>query len=241
MNPNLEFWLNFTRLIVLLFTAFIAWMTYRSHLLLKEFQPDFNVLLSWPETVMRLFLVIFCLFLAWLSGLPSAQLGFMVKYLWRSIALGIGIGVTIQVIINIITWQVLKIFGRDIYSPWLILNILPRQKSEWLWVALAFIPPIVMEELLFRTLWVGLFQNIIPITLLIMGTSMLFGFMHQPQGKLGMVGAGTINILFCLLFIWSGEVLITLIAHYTVNMLQLITTHFQRDWLEPKIFQPIDK
>lgn len=231
-SPNL--WLNFSRLAALIFTVFIAWMTYRSHLLLKEFRPDFNLLLSLPETIARLILVGFCLFLAWLSGLPAAELGLTVRNLWWSLSLGFGLGLLIQLIVSLITLQAIKYFGPGIYSSWLIRNILPRNRNEWLLVVLAFLPPVAMEELLFRTLLIGLFQTIIPLPLLILVTSVIFGLMHQPQGRLGMIGAGAINIVFCLLFLWTGELLIPLVAHYTVNLLQVVAASlYLPDWLKP--------
>ncbi len=226
------FWLTLTQIIIILFTAFIAWMTYRSHLFLKEIQPDFNILLSRPENIIRLLLLLFCLFLAWLSGLSATTLGLVVLNPWRSIALGVGVGFIVQLCVYWVTLQAVAHFGHNIYSPWLIRNILPQQSREWLPIALAFMPAIAMEELLFRTLWIGVFEVVMPLWLLIIITSMIFGFMHQPQGKLGMIGAGAINIVFCLLFIWSGELLVTYVAHYTVNMLQLVTAYFQQDWLE---------
>lgn len=228
--PNL--WLSVTRLAILLFAGLIAWLTYRSHLLLKEIRPDFNLLLSLPESVARIVMVGICLFLVWLSGLTAMESGLTVTNPWRSVGLGLGIGVVIQLAVNLATFQLIKHLGRQIYSPWLIRNILPRHQGEWVLIALAFIPPVVMEELLFRTLLIGGFRAIVPLPLLIIGTSIVFGLMHQPQGKLGMAVAGIINILFCIVFIWSGELLVTLVAHYTVNILQVIVGYYQRDWLE---------
>ena len=224
--------LNLTRLIIIIFTAFIAWMTYRSHQLLKEIRPDFNLLLSLPETAIRILMVGFCLFLAWLSGLSAVELGLTVENFWKSVALGLGAGIIVQLSANFITIQAIKRYGHAIYSPWLIRNIIPRHRSQWFWIALAFVPPVAMEELLFRTLWIGTFQAIIPLWVLIIGTSMIFGFMHQPQGKLGIIGAGTINVLFSIIVIWTGELLVTLVAHYVVNMLQVTFAYFQQDWLE---------
>ena len=226
------FWLNLSRLLILVFTGFIAWLTYRSHQLLKDVQPDINLLLSLPETLVRIVMVGICLFLAWLSGLPAAELGLTVDDPRRSIALGLAVGVITQLTVYVITFQLVKHFGRQIYSPWLIRSILPRQNREWLLTALAFIPPVAMEELLFRTLLIGVFRPIIPVWLLIIGTSIVFGLMHLPQGKLGVVIAGSINIFFCLVFVWTGELLVTLVAHYVVNMVQVIVANFQRDWLE---------
>jgi membrane protease YdiL (CAAX protease family) len=89
-----------------------------------------------------------------------------------------------------------------------------------------------MEELLFRSLWLGSFNQMMPWWLLTIGTSIIFGLMHQPQGQLGMILAGGINIFFCILFVWSGQLLLPLTAHYIANLFQLIVAYHQRDWLE---------
>lgn len=207
-------------------------MTYRSYLLLKIVTIEANLLLSFPESMARLVLVGFCLFLAWLSGLTSAQLGIAVENPWYTIGWGVAIGLLIQFIINLVTIQSIKIFGRHIYSPWLIQNILPRRSSDWPLIALAFIPPVLMEELLFRTLLIGVFSDILSLPILILVTSIIFGLMHQPQGKLGVIIAGVINVVFCILFIWSGQLLLTFMAHYTINCLQVVFAFHQRTWLE---------
>jgi membrane protease YdiL (CAAX protease family) len=227
-----ELWLNLARLLILLFTTAMAWMTYRSYLLLKEIEPQFNVLLSLPETVVRIVLVGFCLFLAWLSGLPASELGLTADRPGRSLALGTSIGLITALSINAITLLAIRYFGRHIYSPWLIRNILPRSTNEWLFIALAFFFSVAMEELLFRTLLISVFQDLIPLPLLIILTSIAFGLMHQPQGRLGMVVSGLINVLFCILFVWTGELLVTFTAHYVVNLSQLVVGYYQRDWLE---------
>jgi membrane protease YdiL (CAAX protease family) len=207
-------------------------LTYRSHLLLKEFQPPFNLLLAPSEFVVRLLLVGLCLMLAWLSGLPASQLGLASSQPLQTIALGLTIGLVSQVAVNLLTHWAIHHFGRDIYSPMLIRNILPRRPGEWILVALAFWPAVVMEELLFRSLWLGAFQDVVPLPVLIGGTSLLFGLMHQPQGVLGMLIAGLLNILLSLLFIWSGTLLMPLLAHYTINLLQVVVAYRQKEWLE---------
>lgn len=225
-------WLAFTRLAVILLTALLAWVTYRSHLLLKEFQPDFNLLLSPIEAAVRLLLIGVCLLLAWLSGLPAEKLGLIAANPGWSMALGLLIGVIVQVGVNgATTWSINR-FGRQIYSPLVVRNILPRRSLDWILVPLAFVPAVTMEELLFRTLWLGIFGSLFPLPVLVIGTSIIFGFMHLPQGKLGATIAGGINVLFSLLFIWSGTLLVPLVAHYTVNLLQLIVAYYQREWLE---------
>ncbi len=225
-------WLNLSRAAVIFLTIVLSIVTYQSNLLLKRFQPDFNLLLSPPELVVRLLLVGICFFLAWLSGLSPARLGLILPQPVRSFGLGLTLGLGIQIFIYLITVWAIGRFGRSVYSPLVVRNILPRRAIEWPAVAVAFIPAVAMEELLFRTLWLGLFQDIVALPILILLTSVVFGLMHLPQGQLGVILTGSINVLFCLLFIWSGELFVPFIAHYTVNMVQLLVAARQRAWLE---------
>jgi membrane protease YdiL (CAAX protease family) len=229
-QPNL--WLTLTRWAIILLTLFLAWITYQSNLLLQRFRPDFNLLLSPPELAARVVLVGVCLLLAWLTGLPAEQLGLAITDpLWH-IGVGLGAGVVILVAVNLLTFGAIRYFGRDIYSPWVIRNILPRRPLEWGLVPLALAPAVAMEELLFRTLWLGGFGDIIPLPVLVLGTSIVFGIMHLPQGFLGVIVAGGVNVLLALLFLWAGGILAPLVAHYVINLLQVLVAYYQRDWLE---------
>ena len=227
-----QLWLTLARLGIILLTTLLGFVTYQSNLLLRRFQPEFNLLLSPPELVIRIILVGVCLLLAWLSGLSADQLGLtVVNPLW-SVGLGVSIGLVTQVSVYFFTVWAIKQFGRHIYSPLVIRNILPRRPLEWIPVSLALVPAVAMEELLFRTLWLGVFSEVLPLAVLILLTSVVFGLMHLPQGTLGVFLTGGINIFFCLLFVWTGELVVSLIAHYSVNLLQLIVAYHQRDWLE---------
>jgi hypothetical protein len=46
------------------------------------------------------------------------------------------------------------------------------------------------------------------------------------------VAAGGLNVLLSLLFIWSGELLLPLTAHYVINLLQVVAASRQREWLD---------
>lgn len=184
------------------------------------------MLLAPAEQLFRLGLVGVCLFFAWASGLSVRQLGLIAPQPLQSIGLGVGVGLLTQLFIYVGGEWAVRRFGSHIYSPVVIRNVLPRHRGEWLPVALAFLPAVAMEELLFRTLWLGCFELIIPLIWLIIITSVIFGIMHLAQGPLGVVGAGSINILFCLLFIWTGELLVTLAAHYVFNMGQLVLAYY---------------
>ncbi|MFC1975297.1 CPBP family intramembrane glutamic endopeptidase [Chloroflexota bacterium] len=229
-QPNLG--LTLTRGVIILLTLFLTWVTYQSNSLLQKFQPDFNLLLSPPELVVRIILVGGCLLLAWLMGLPAEQLGLAIADPLGHIGVGLVAGIVILAVVNLLTFGAIRYFGRDIYSPWVIRNILPRRPLEWVLVPLALAPAVAMEELLFRTLWLGGFSDIIPLPVLILGTSVVFGIMHLPQGFLGVIVAGGVNVLLSLLFLETGGILAPLVAHYVINLLQVLLAHYQRDWLE---------
>jgi membrane protease YdiL (CAAX protease family) len=229
-DPNI--WLTVSRVAIILLTLLLAIVTYQSNLLLKRIQPEFNMLLSVPENLLRIGLVGVCLFLAWLSGLSRQQLGLVVvNPLWH-IGVGLVAGLLMQVGANVMMVWGIKKFGRQVYSPVVVRNILPRRPTEWVLVPLAFIPAVLMEELLFRPLWIDVFNPIMWLSVLVVGTSFVFGLMHLPQGILGATLAGGVNILLSLLFVWTGSFLAPLVAHYAINISQVILAHFQRDWLD---------
>ena len=213
-------------------TAFIAWATYRSAQVLRQMQVDFNLLLLPAENLLRIGLVVACLILGWASGLPRAQFGWTSRAPLADLAIGLAVGVLAQVILNALTDWALSRFGPGIYSPVVVLSILPRSQEEWAPVLLALFPAVLVEELLFRSLLLGGLAVAWPAPALMAGTALLFGWMHSPQGRLGMIMTAAISLLLAALFVWRGSLLPPLVAHYVVNLLQLIIAHRRRDELE---------
>lgn len=228
----LTIWLTITRILIIGLTIGLAWATWRSHQLLKEYQPDINLLLSIPELLARLGLVGVWFLLAWFSGMSAARLGLHLENFLAYLGWGLVIGVVTISLINLMTGWAIKRFGRGIYSPLVIINILPQRPLEWVLSLPAMLVAVTMEELLFRSLWLGVFAPVVAPMLLVLITSIIFGAMHSPQGSLGMIVAGGMNILLSLLFLWSSSLILPLTVHFTINLLQLVVGHYQRDWLE---------
>jgi len=213
-------------------TAFIAWATYRSAQVLRQMQVDFNLLLLPAENLLRVGLVVVCLILGWASGLPREQFGWTSRAPLADVAFGLAVGIVAQVILNALTNWALSRFGPGIYSPIVVLSILPRSQEEWAPVLLALFPAVLVEELLFRSLLLGGLAVAWPMPVLIAGTALVFGWMHSPQGRLGMIMTAAVSLLLAALFVWRGSLLPPLAAHYVVNVLQLVVAHGQRDELE---------
>ena len=89
-----------------------------------------------------------------------------------------------------------------------------------------------MEELLFRSLLLGGFGTFAPPALLAVAWSLVFGAMHLPQGSLGIVVAAALGLLLSALFLLTGGLLAPFVAHYVINLVQLIWASFDRSWLE---------
>ena len=213
-------------------TAFIAWATYRSAQMLKHIEVDFNLLLLPAENLLRVGLIVICLILGWTSGLSREQLGWISRAPLADLAIGAGIGVLLQATLNTLTDWTIGRFGQHIYSPVVVLSILPRSRDEWAPVLLALFPAVLIEELLFRSLLIGGLAVVLPVPWLMLSTALLFGWMHSPQGQLGVAMTTVVSLLLAGLFLWRGSLLPPLTAHYMVNLLQLIIAYRQRDKLQ---------
>ena len=63
---------------------------------------------------------------------------------------------------------------------------------------------------------------LLPLPLLLIGWSVLFGLLHAPQGLWGMLGAGLGGLLLGILFVVQGSILLPIVAHYVTNCVQVI-------------------
>jgi membrane protease YdiL (CAAX protease family) len=212
----------------LLLTIVIGYMTYMSAQVLRHWRPDRNLLLLPVETLMRLLLIALCLGLGWLSGLGPTQLGWVWPEQTNTWLVALAWGGLVAGCFIIATPWVIKRTGEMHYSAVIVDAIVPRNQRELWLVALAMIPVVVLEELLFRSLLIGGLAPVLPVTLLVVGWSILFGLLHSPQGQLGMAGATIAGVLLGWLFLTYGTLAAPLIAHYAINIIQLVFAMRQR-------------
>lgn len=212
--------------------AFLCWATYRSGILLRTADIPFNILTAPLEVLARLVLIVVCVGLGLISGLPWVQLGWTSADPALDVALGLAVGVLIQVPLNVVASWAVRVWGPHLYDPRVILNILPRNRRQWVTVPLAFVSAVVLEELLFRSLLVGGLSAIAPALLLAAGFALVFGLVHWPQGVLGVVATTVAAFVLAVLFLVRGSLLPPLVAHYVVNVLQVVLASRQREALE---------
>lgn len=210
--------------------AFLVLATWRSALVLRELAPTMNLLLLPAENLMRLVLILVGVLLARVSGLPAEQFGWSVANVEQNALVGLMVGGMIALAMPFLTRWAIARFGKRVYSPIVLQSILPRNQREWFLVPLALVSAVVLEELLFRALLLGGLSVFAPPVLLAIVGSIIFGTMHAPQGSFGIVVAAALGLLLSLLFLVTQNFVTPLIAHYTINLLQLIWASKDRYW-----------
>lgn len=213
-------------------TVALAWATYQSGRLLRSVPVSENLLLAPVENMVKVMVVLLCVGLGILSGATPEQLGWTLQNGWRDLGLGLLLGLMTQLAANGLTLAAIKVWGKGIYSPVVMKNIMPRTRIEWLLVPAALFLAVVLEELLFRSLLIGALSLTVPVPVLVVGFAAIFGLMHSPQGTLGVFLTGVLGMWLSLLFVWSGGLLLPLTAHYVINFLQLLKAQDERAWLD---------
>ena len=227
-EPTGRYWIFV--ILTLMLTAIIGYGTQATARLLKEWTPDENILLMPAENVLRIALVPLLIGLAMLSGLPLDNFGLHSQNAMGELMVGLGAGLLIALLFVVSTlWIHHKDVDQRIYSTTILDAILPRTGREAVLVALAMIPTVLIEEILFRSLLIGGLQPLLdPISLLII-TGLLFGSLHSPQGAWGIIGATLAGFAFGGLFLWRGGLIAPVVAHYVANMVQIgIATRLYR-------------
>ncbi len=208
-------------LVTLALTGFIGYGTFATARLLRTWRPERNLLLLPQENALRVLLALACIGLGLLSGVEQTALGWRWENWQTDALLGLGIGLALAFGFYAATRLLLHLGGERFYSPSLLEILLPANRREFWLVLLAFIPAVLVEELLFRSLFIGGLSPLLPPLLLVIGTGIAFGLLHSPQGIWGMAGAGLAGVIFGLLFTATGSLVAPLLAHYVANSVQI--------------------
>jgi membrane protease YdiL (CAAX protease family) len=213
--------------VILLVTLALGVMTSLSTRALRAgFRPRHNLLLEPADLIVRLGLILLLAGVAWAAGIDPEQLGWtMAGWGWQ-IALGLPLGLLLAWALHLWgEWGERRGgAGAAGFQPADLLQWLaPRSRREALLVMLALFPAALLEELLFRSLWVGAASLVAPLWVAILVSALLFGWMHSAQGRVGVAATAATGILLGLLFVWAGSLLLPLVTHYVANAAQLLS------------------
>lgn len=198
---------------------------------LRQWRPNINLLVHPAQMGAYGLVILLCLGLMGISGLPPARFGLRSTDWKLDAALGVGIGLALPAPLNGLLRLCVRRWGPGIYSPALMRALLPRSKREWLLIPCAFCLTALSEELLFRAIWIGGFSYWLSAVIPVLVSSMVFGITHLAQGRLGVVAAGALALLFAGLFLWRQSILPCFLAHYLINVGQVWHASRQRAWL----------
>lgn len=201
---------------VLAYGAFATARLLRTH-----WRPTQNPLLLAGENAGRVLLIAACIGLGVVSGVDAAALGWQWANWPQDVLLGLGIGLGLAAFLALSTRLLLHLGGARFYSHSLLEILLPRNPRETWLILLAFLPAVLLEELLFRSLLVGALSPLLPPALLVTAIGLCFGLLHTPQGAWGVLGAGLAGIVFGWLLLTTGSILAPVVAHYVANVAQL--------------------
>lgn len=207
--------------------AFISFATYRTGQLLRVWQPDENLLLLPWENVGRLALIGICVGLGLISGRTPAELGWIPTNPLADIGLGLALGVAVTLALLLPTAWVEQ-HRPGWHSSVVLQSIRPRTRRQWPLVMLALVLVAVLEELIFRSLLLGGLEPYVNILFFAVAVSIFFGLLHMPQGSWGVAAVTIVSLVFSGFFIWQISLLLVVVAHWTMNVGQLVVAQ----WLE---------
>jgi len=203
-------------------TAFIGYTTFATAMLMRRWRLTTNPLLSKADAVVRLMLIGVCIGLGAISGLDAVTLGWTLENPLQQILLGGAIGLGLGLGLHGLSQWVLKNMGTRLYSKTFSEMIVPHTQRDFYLIAGALVFVVILEELLFRSLLIGGFSPLLPVWLLVIFTSLVFGALHLPQGAWGIVGATIAGAIFGVLFLYEHSLLTPIVAHYVANMIQIM-------------------
>lgn len=202
--------------------VFIAASTVQSGLILRRWLPPGNLLLSWPDNLLRLVVVIVCLALGLTVGPGPAALAWRPAATPGILITGLVGGALLTVSLTLAGIWAVGHWGEAVYSNRMVQCILPANRAEWAGVVPALFLAAALEELLFRWLPLAGLAGLISPWWLLWPLSLFFGLLHFPQGWWGVAGTLLAGIFLSLLFLATGSIWPPLIAHYLMNVAQLV-------------------
>lgn len=101
----------------------------------------------------------------------------------------------------------------------------PDSAGGW-FVLVAVVLPIIagFEELLFRAVLIGAFSTGFDLSpwLLAVVSSVAFAAGHGAQGRVGVAATGVFGFLLAAVFVVTGSLLASVVAHYAVNAIEFV-------------------
>ncbi|WP_255170185.1 CPBP family intramembrane glutamic endopeptidase [Natrononativus amylolyticus] len=157
------------------------------------------------------------------TAVPAAALGveFSASYLWTGLAVGTAAGLGLYALNELGSASATRL-GFD-HDEELRELLAPDSRGGWLVLLFVVLPLIAFfEEFLFRAALIGALSvgfDLSPWLLAVL-SSVAFALGHGVQGPVGVAVTGALGFVLAALFIYTGSLLVVVVAHYLINALE---------------------
>lgn len=108
----------------------------------------------------------------------------------------------------------------------------PGTPLDWVLLVGVVLPTVaIYEELLFRGVLVGATSVTLGVSpwVLVAVSSLVFAVGHGLQGSVGLLAAGGLGALLGGAFVFTGSLLVVVVAHYVINVLEFVRVRGRLD------------
>jgi len=160
--------------------------------------------------------------LAWYTEIPAWAFGLATDHVSAS---AVGLGILIGGVFYMLNEALVRVAQQYGMTPPTALReaLAPETPAGWVVLFVVVLPVIAgFEELLFRGALIGVVHAgfEIPLWLLAIGSSAVFGLGHGAQGRVGILITGLLGVGLAGVFIWTGNLIVVIVAHYVSNALE---------------------
>lgn len=159
--------------------------------------------------------------LAWYTEIPAWAFGLATDHVS---AAAVGLGIVVGGVFYVLNEALVRVAQQYGTPPTALREALaPETPAGWVVLFVVVLPVIAgFEELLFRGALIGVVHAgfEIPLWLLAIGSSAVFGLGHGAQGRVGILVTGLLGLGLAGVFIWTGNLLVVIVAHYVINALE---------------------
>lgn len=160
----------------------------------------------------------------WLAQIPVGVFGITVPTVYTT-TIGVSSGIGIMGINRAVSHLLDQPHMAETTAVRRVLT--PGSRGGWGLLVCIVLPMIaVFEEAIFRGAMIGAIQQgyDVPIWVLIIVSSTLFGFGHSAQGRVGMVMTAIFGVILGTVFVLTESLTVVIIAHYIVNLSEFVYT-----------------
>jgi membrane protease YdiL (CAAX protease family) len=154
---------------------------------------------------------------------PIAELGFTAP---AGVGFWIGLAVSIVLIAYLIyAWYEMgradnetRTEQREAFGD--LFHFLPQTKADFRRFVAVSITAGIVEEIVYRGFVLWYLSTFMPLWGAVIVSSMFFGIAHSYQGAMGAVRTGLVGLAFAILYVGTGSIWISIVAHALLDILQ---------------------